>query len=181
MSIQRPSEYYDDIYSREEYKQKYLCNFSESPYFELWKKILPLIPKEIAITDIGCGTGQFAHMILESGYKYLHGFDFSRFAIDQAKKLYTPKLFSVGDATSGPINGEFFVALEIFEHTKDFKIIENIGLGKEIVFTVPDFDDASHVRYFRSITEVVDRYRNYIKFDHIEKFQHWFICKGVTI
>src|SRR3990167_5480233 len=75
----------------------------------------------------------------------------------------------------------FVVCLETLEHTRDFKVIENIGLGKEFIFSLPDFAHPSHVRYFHSVNEIVDRYKNVIKFDYIQKFQSWYICKGTTI
>lgn len=178
MSIDRDSEYYDDIYER--YQEKYSCNYKESEYFPLWEKIITKIPKEIPIIELGCGTGQFAQMLIDQEFKYIRGFDFSEFAIiaAQAVRLDT---FLKRDLTDGKINGDFFIALEIFEHTRDYKIIENIGLGKEIIFTVPDFNDAAHVRYFKSINDVVERYKNVIQFEYIEKFEKWFICKGVII
>lgn len=179
MSIERGSNYYDEIYSKsEEYKKKY----SSSVYYSLWKEVIKLIPPQVVINEIGCGTGQFADFLNGSGYIGGCGFDFSEVAITQAKKLNLQRFkFFVEDCTKVSFTGDFFVCLETFEHTKDFKIIENIGLGKEIVFTVPDFNDPSHVRYFHSINEVVDRYKNVIKFSHVQKFDRWFICKGVTI
>lgn len=182
MSIERGKEYYDDIYSREDYQDKYLCHYSESQYYELWKKIIQKIPNGMPFIELGCGTGQFAKMLADEGFNYLLGIDFSGKAIKIAKKNCPELNFVVADITTSDFNEEsFFVATEVFEHVKDYKLIENIGLGKEIIFTVPDFNDASHVRYFKSVAEIVDRYKNVINFEYIEKFQHWFICKGVTI
>lgn len=181
MSSERDSKYYDEIYLKsEEYKKKY----SNSVYYELWKQVIKLIPTGVHITEIGCGTGQFADFLCGSGFRGYVGFDFSKEAISLTKRLGIEKYgfqFFVQDCTKMLIQGDFILCLETFEHTKDFKIIENIGLGKEIVFTVPDFNDPSHVRYFHSINEVVDRYKNVIKFSHVQKFDRWFICKGVTI
>lgn len=178
MSIERNDEYYDDIYSR--YKEKYECEYKDSEYFPLWSKILSKIPSGMPITELGCGTGQFAKMLIDSGVDYRAGHDFSRYAISVAKKINS-RLFHLTDLTDEECIGDFFIATEILEHTRDYKIIENIGLGREIIFTVPDFNDASHVRYFKSVNDVVMRYFNIINFESVEKFEKWFICKGVTI
>lgn len=177
MSIEREAQYYDKAFST---RAEYGLHYSESVYFELWGKVMNLIP-EVQIIELGCGTGQFAQMLIDSGKEYLAGFDISPVAVRMAKEVNPQGKFIECDLTDADITGDFFIALEIFEHTKDYKIIENIGLGKEIIFTVPDFNDPAHVRYFHSVNEVVERYKNVIRFEHIEKFQSWFICKGVTI
>lgn len=182
MSKERNKQYYDDIYSREEYRDKYLCHYTDSEYFQLWQKVMQKIPHGIPFIELGCGTGQFAKMLSDKGFNYLIGIDFSGEAIASARKNAPELNFVVADITTADYNEEsFFVATEVFEHIKDYKLIENIGLGKEIIFTVPDFNDASHVRYFKSVAELVDRYKNVINFEYIEKFERWFICKGVTI
>lgn len=181
MSIERGKEYYDDIYTRYDYQEKYLCHYSESSYYALWNKVMQKIPHGIPIVELGCGTGQFAKMLSDEGHTYTLGIDFSPIAVRIANEICPECSFIYGDITKAELAGGFFIATEVFEHTKDLKVIENIGLGKEIIFTVPDFNDASHVRYFKSIAEIVDRYKNVINFEYIEKFQHWFICKGVTI
>ena len=119
-------------------------------------------------------------MCIDEGKNYLHGFDFSLEAITiaRAKGLNVCKL---ADITKVKIPDCIIVCLETLEHTKDFKVIENIGLGKEFIFSLPDFNDPAHVRYFHSINEVVNRYKNVIKFEYIQHFQSWFICKGTTI
>lgn len=178
MSAERSSEYYDDIYSR--YPEKYECEYKDSEYFNLWSKVAALIPRGIPIVELGCGTGQFAQMLIDLGVTYQRGFDFSHYAIDLARKRGIGNFQRI-DLIANKVEGDIFLALEILEHCKDYKLIENLGLGKEIIFTVPDFNDASHVRYFHSVNDVVSRYTNVIKFEHIQKFERWFICKGVTI
>jgi SAM-dependent methyltransferase len=184
MSIERPKEYYDEIYKTSD---KYKCAIDKSEYFALWKKVFQWMPiQDTKIIELGCGVGQFAQLLKDNGYENYEGLDFSPIAIIQAKQRNIDNYgFYVHDLTDMPTHTKlgdgFFVALELFEHTKDFKIIENIGLGKEIIFTVPDFNDPAHVRYFHSVNEVVERYKNVIKFEHVQKFEHWYICKGVTI
>lgn len=177
MSIERKAEYYDKVYL---HHPEYGVPYQESPYFDLWQRVMALTP-EVEIVELGCGTGQFARMLFDNQKPYKIGYDISVVAVRMAIETNPTFNFKVLDLCKGPIDGDFFIALEIFEHTKDYRIIENIGLGKEIIFTVPDFNDPAHVRYFHSVNEVVERYKNVIRFSHIEKFMSWFICKGVTV
>lgn len=180
MSIERDSDYYDKIYlESEEYRKSY----SESKYFELWKRVLLLIPKTSHVLDVGCGCGQFAEMIMnEFGCNTYAGYDISKIAIQIAKSkgmecsFTNESLYYITYSKE-----EFIVCMETLEHIDDFKFIQQIPMGVEIVFTVPDFADAAHVRYFKNITEIVHRYERHIDFSHIEKFESWFVCKGVRI
>ena len=184
MSIERGAEYYDKYYSDE--ALSYYKHYSASEYYEMWKKVLALIPNvKIDIFEIGCGPGQFAQMLCEERKEIFYtGIDFSEVAIKEAKRinpaLYT-QLFCKDAYTAKIKNDCMVVSLETFEHLNDFKIIDQIPLGVELIFTIPDFDQPSHVRYFKNIAEIVFRYHQKINFTHIEKFQRWFICKGVTI
>lgn len=178
MSIERDSSYYDKIYATSKEYQK---PYTESAYYELWKKAMELIPKTVGITDLGCGPGQFAKMLFDSGYDKYIGYDFSEMAIIKAKILVPEFNFFCQDVIQNHLVGHFFVALEVFEHTRDFKVIEKLGLGKTIVFSVPDFNDPAHVRYFHSVNEVVDRYKHVILFEYIQKIGSWYLAKGTTI
>lgn len=177
--MEEDSKYYDNYYKNSE---EYRLHYSKCMYYDLWLLILELIPKTGRITELGCGVGQFAKMLFDNGITDYIGYDFSREAIMQANKK-RKHFFVESDLTERVFTSEdkFFVALEIFEHTDDLKIIENMRVGKEIIFSVPDFDYPGHVRFFNSIDEVNDRYKNVIKFESITKFKNWFICKGKTI
>ena len=177
MSIERDPIYYNKIYRE---SSEYKLHYKESVYYQMWKIIILLIPDKTPIIELGCGTGQFAQICIDAGKNYSHGYDFNLEAITIAKEkgLHVCKL---GDITKVIIGDAIIVSLETLEHTRDFKVIENIGLGKEFLFSLPDFNDPAHVRYFHSINNIVDRYKNVIKFEHIQHFQKWFICKGTTI
>lgn len=178
MSIEQKAEYYDQIYRENE---NYSKPHTESPYYQLWKRVLQVIPSGINIIDVGCGTGQFAEMLLADRETVYKGIDISSEAIKIATYVLGEDKCEVASAYDYPINpiGSFVVSLETMEHIDDFRFLNNIPLGVEIVFTVPDFNDPAHVRYFKNITEIVFRYHQKINFSHIEKFERWFICKGV--
>src|SRR3990167_1745213 len=152
MKTPKAKEYYDAYYaSSEEYAKPYLL----CVYYNLWKKVMALINNQ-PLLEAGCGSGQFAKMLEDNNMKEYIGFDFSEQAIRMAKEKSNQQFF-VADALemesySHPHNT--ILLLEILEHTDDYKILSFIESGKEIIFTVPDFDCDSHVRYFETIDAV---------------------------
>jgi len=177
MGVEKSSGHYSDIYkTSEEYKKPY-C---ESLYYDMWKKVIALIPDKMPIIELGCGVGQFAQMCKDKGKDYVFGCDFSEEAIKMCKEKELP--CGVSDITKAQFKFDgCYVALEVFEHiNNDFKVIENIGSGKDIIISLPDFDYPSHVRFFQHKFQIITHYEGRIRFSSIEKHDHWFICKGVT-
>lgn len=171
--------YYNDFYlNSEEYKVKY----TSSIYFTLWGKVIGQLmdipqPK---ILEIGCGSGQFANMLWDLGFKEYTGFDFSETAIEIAKQKSEQKFFVMDALNPESYNFDFnvLIILEVLEHTDDIKILSFISSGTQIIFTVPDFDFESHVRFFKDTSSVERRYEKYINIEHIEKFKSWFLVRG---
>lgn len=179
---EKESNYYDQIYRE---SQSYALPYTASPYYKLWKKVLALIIEKNprSIFEIGCGPGQFARMMLDTikGARYA-GIDFSSIAIDKARVNVpefkeTIQCMDIYTYHIPPDN--LILALEVLEHVDDIKILESLYYGSHIIFTVPDFDDPAHVRYFTDISEIKHRYRHYIDFTFMEKHERWFICSGV--
>lgn len=182
----RGADYYNDVYTR---YNKYTCHYKESVYYPLWKRVLELLIKDVLplsypkVLEVGCGTGQFAHMLYDNGIginNYL-GFDFSEVAVYTANMM-SNQVFFVGDALKPePYNHKYdtVISLEVFEHTDDMKILENIPSGKNIIISVPDFDDPAHIRYFVSNEQVRSQYEKYIQIEVLEKLDRWYILKGV--
>ena len=52
-------------------------------------RIIPYIPENAHILDIGCGNGKLLGYLQEKTNAYIHGFDYSRNAINTAKELYS--------------------------------------------------------------------------------------------
>ena len=177
MGVEKSAGHYSDIYkASEEYKKPY----TESIYFGMWQKVIALIPDKMPIVELGCGVGQFAQMCKDLRKPYLYGCDFSEEAIKMCLAKGLP--CSISDITKDDLKLDgCFIALEVFEHiNNDFKVIENIGSGKDIILSLPDFDYPSHVRYFKDKFQIILHYDGKIRFSHIEKHEHWFICKGKT-
>lgn len=179
---EKESNYYDQIYRE---SQSYALPYTASPYYKLWKKVLALIIEKNprSIFEIGCGTGQFARMMMDT-IKGVHysGIDFSSIAIDKAQ-INVPEFketirkMDIYNYKIPPDN--LILVLEVLEHVDDIKVLQSIPYGSAIIFTVPDFDDPAHVRYFNDITEIKQRYKDCINFTFMEKHERWFICFGI--
>lgn len=56
-------------------------------------------------------------------------------------------------------NADLFIILEVLEHIeRDLDLIKSLPKGKIVIFFVPNMDSAGHVRFFRDIHEVENRY-----------------------
>ena len=152
-------------------KERYQTHYSESIYIDVWLKALEIIirekPKEIL--EVGCGSGQFAQLLFESGIKNYIGFDFSPKGLEVARSL-SPQRFFLGNAYDksnyqdvnnleilGSLEYDLTVCLEVLEHLeKDLEVLENMS-GK-VILSVPNFDSESHLRFFKRDLDAIDRY-----------------------
>lgn len=152
--------WYDSVY--EARPGVYTDHYSESPYFPLWRVISSLVPAEASVLEIGCGTGQLAELLRDSGIRHYTGFDFSSAAVGLARERLPDMQFHVADARKSPlllIEVDVVVCTEVLEHiTEDIEVIERIPSGTRLIATVPDFDSETHVRWFPSATQVERRY-----------------------
>lgn len=173
----KSKEWYDFAYTKStEYAKPYFETF----YYPLWQKVFQLITAS-PILEVGCGSGQFAEMLLDRGLKQYHGFDFSRAAVKIAK-YKSKQSFEIADAlTPDPYKGDYktVIIMEVLEHTDDEKILSFIPIGKEIILTVPDFDYPSHIRFFETEESVRARYEKFMDILHYEKIDKWHIVKGI--
>lgn len=173
----QPAEYYDKVYKD---SPEYNKHWSDSTYLSLWEEIIKLIPhKNEFIIDIGCGVGQFGDFLSDRGYKLYIGYDYSEEAIKKASEKGLQCHVRNVLETQVVFGWQLAMALEIFEHTDDFQILRNIPKGVTIIFSVPEFDDPAHIRHFNSAHQVRGRYSPYIEFEHLFKFEKYYIGKGV--
>ena len=156
-----PSGWYDDVYSHGH--TDYATHYSESRYLPVWEALCERIAPGSSVLEVGCGPGQLAEMMLDRGVGSYVGFDFSPTAIDLARKRLPDRRLEVADArTSDVYSSEKFdvvVATEVLEHIiDDLLVLERVPRGVLVLATVPNFDYASHVRWFVSEEEVRERY-----------------------
>lgn len=150
-----------------------------------WLLFLP----NLKVLDVGCGVGQFAELLFDSGVDptQYQGIDFSKVAIEKAKQR-NPDVFLCKNALE--FNGDFsrFNAvcfLEVLEHIKeDVALLGMVKTGSTVIISVPNYDSSTHVRYFDSVSQVKKRYESVIKFEDHRLFKQGgsqliFLLKGV--
>lgn len=159
---EQPSKWYDEKYRD---SVEYAKSYHESVYYQIWTSIIDRLSadKVKGVLDVGCGSGQFGKMVVDSLKCSYFGVDFSNVAIEMARKMCPEGEFFVADIKSWEgihdTNYDTVVCLEVLEHICDDRIvISNFPLGKRVLLSVPDFDSESHVRYFKSKEDVVKRY-----------------------
>lgn len=168
MRDEKPAGWYDEKYLNSTYTKP----VDQCTYFDLYKSALSMIPrnKRISILDLGCGTGRFAKLVSDAGYKRFTGVDFSKVAIEVAKKYVPEYKFIVSDLFEERVvrlieESEVFVLLEVLEHIeKDIELLEHISPGKLVIFSVPTYFSKSHVRRFLTIKKIHERFGNILDF-----------------
>lgn len=118
--LQRPEEIYEikGVYGDEQ-------KFKDAAH--RLERMLELIAKmklnKAKILDVGCGTGYFAHLVKNLFPKAeVHGFDISKHAIKEGKKLYTDISLKVADAEDVlPYEDEYFDFIISGEHIAHLK------------------------------------------------------------
>ncbi len=138
---ERPAEYYRSIYSG-------AANFDR--YNTIYAKVGTWVG-DGSILDVGCGTAQLSRYV-----KDYVGFDFCEEAIKHTihPRTTVEDLYTFGFKFKYQFN--FVAALEVLEHVDDRRFLAELPKTQELIFSVPSFPDASHVRFY---TEDYLRYR----------------------
>ncbi len=134
--------------------------------------LLPQFKEGDKIIELACGVGYLATLI-DRDYDYI-GIDFSEKVIKKARKLNPNKRFVIGNLLQGAVkslynNDDIFICLEALEHIeKDIEVIKTIPSRCQFIFSVPNRDFTSHVRFFTNKNEIIERYKSIINFDNCE-------------
>jgi SAM-dependent methyltransferase len=174
--------FYNDAFDND---RNYNVHYSSCNYYQLWKDILKLIDVESSIMELGCGVGQFANLLFDTGAENYIGFDFSETAIIKARITNPYMAFVKMDfdkETPDYLQADEIIILETLEHLKDdIGLLKSIPVGKKVLFTVPTFDGTAHERFFTDEKMVLDRYDKL--FDRIEfyPFGNYFVYVGRRI
>ncbi|MBE9141750.1 class I SAM-dependent methyltransferase [Planktothrix mougeotii] len=182
MGTEKDADFYNRVYlTSEKYKRHpELIDY----YYEVWCEGINQIKNYVSqpkhIIDLGCGPGHFA-FLLASNLDILEnyeGYDFSEVAINMAQFLIGKDMrfkFYQQDLRmfDFPQNNNFVVTMfEFLEHiTFDLQLMSKIPVGSWVVFSVPSYDSAGHVRWFNSLEEVENRYEPLIRIENV------YICK----
>ena len=181
MRQDKPAAYYDDYFKNETGSQ---VHYRESFYYVHWTQVISFLRKikDPEILEIGCGTGQFAEYLKDEGFSRYHGFDFSTKAIELARGRVSLD-FHQGDALdSRNYKGQYntVVCLEVLEHIQDdIFILSNLRPFTQIIFSVPNFDAPSHVRWFTSERQIKRRYFRHLDIRGICRVGNIYVCSGV--
>ena len=178
MGRYRKAEYYDKAFQLE----KYNCHYSDTVYYEMWKKVISYLHRSDVILEIGCGTGQFAEMLFDHiDHNSYMGFDFSKVAIQKAIER-NGEYFFLYDARK-PFGGDYntIICLETLEHIdNDIIVLKNLKSGTKFIGSVPIGNDPAHVRVFQTSKSIKKRYRNLINIEEIIEFDiKKFVFKGI--
>lgn len=168
-------ELYDSMYEEGGFQGVYNLAYRHSAYYPLFKQVLRVVSdsKAKSILEVGCGSGAFAHMVMDNTSLDYRGFDFSSVAVEKSKvRTGRDEAFYEGDATSAEAYQgkpyDCIVCTEVLEHVeKDLEAIARWPAGTLCVCSVPNFDADSHVRFFRAEEEVRDRYGSLIDLANI--------------
>lgn len=181
-----------EFYERQVIEQeRWHKHYTESGYYPLWTVIadrIMLAPVN-SILEIACGTGQLALLLRDKGLPKYLGFDFNREAIKSAKEkhknLICPDFdFVVADAFKTEFfdnhNYDAVLCTEFLEHVEgDLEIIEKIRSGTYFYGTVPNYPAPAHVRVFKKINEVTERYAKYFHSFRVDA--HLCSMEGMTL
>lgn len=148
----------------------------QSPWlsvYALTADLLPLPASGVGIADLGCGTGRLAKLLQVQGHARYLGIDFSVARIEEARG-YVPEFdFEVGDLFDETIVNRLqdfgaFAALEVLEHVNgDLDIVRALPSGATVVFSVPNYDSAGHVRTFPTAEAAAERYGELLEIDSL--------------
>ena len=183
MKSEQAAEFYDNIFRTSE---KYRLPPEEMLYYPMWCDVVARIGKGGAVIDLGCGPGQFGEVCITNNITYV-GIDFSSEAIEMARInlgkhpfndswiFLHQNAFNLNDVKPTLTNscGTLWTItlLEICEHlTDDIGLIKEIPLHSPVYISVPNFDSESHVRFFPTMREVIDRYSKVIDITHSKEY-----------
>ena len=158
--------FYDKVFSETAH---YRGPPEDSPYYILWKEILEkLVKGKQRILDIGCGPGQFAELCVAAGHEYV-GLDWSSKAIELAEaRNLDIELYNI-DIEKNPwilkaFSCDLITFIEFMEHVKlDREVLDSVPPCKQVILTVPNYPAHTHVRQFKTLEHVVQRYAPFLK------------------
>jgi 2-polyprenyl-3-methyl-5-hydroxy-6-metoxy-1,4-benzoquinol methylase len=164
-------EAYDSLYLEDDQSYE---NPRKSKYYPLFRRVadIAIMSPITSILEVGCGSGVQAEMLIDANIRYV-GFDFNEIAVKKARARNGQDRHFVADATDPASYRSAYSAIvccEVLEHIdQDLQAIELWKSGVLCICSVPNFDYATHVRYFRSEEEVRARYGKLIDIEWIER------------
>lgn len=183
MGFERSSAYYDAN------TRLHMLPLEKSPWRALYEGAWTLLVgfKGRPLADLGCGTGRFAKLLQGQGWSNYWGVDFSEVRIKEARRYVPGFEFTCEDLLSVHTVSRFcdfevFVLLEVLEHIReDLQLLQSLPPGAAVIFSVPNFDDPAHVRWFSSKAHIVNRYQTILDFSDASWLQLQDASSGKSI
>jgi len=176
--IRQSAGYYDQMFDKGGYGGVYDLPYWHSGYLPLFRGVLGELRRlgSRSVLEVGCGTGAFAHLLMDRTTVPYMGFDFSAVAVEKAReRTGNAGVFFVGDACNRASYlhpYDTIVCTEVLEHVEDdLGAVANWQTGAKCVCSVPNFDAESHVRFFRDEKEVLARYGDQIAIRQIARIR----------
>ena len=171
MSAEREADFYDEALDNPRHAS--WLPLEDTPYRPLFEATARLIPDDLDVVELGCGTGRLAALIAPRLRSYI-GLDFSRRRLGEARH-YAPAIdFRVADLRSDPIPpADLYVANEVLEHlADDLGLLRRLPAGSRVLLSVPSFHADAHVRFFPVWGEARDRYAPLLDIDSEARVEH---------
>jgi SAM-dependent methyltransferase len=141
------------------------AHYTQSRYYFLWAVIADrLRAREAAcVLDLGCGPGQLASLLHDTGIPAYVGIDFSPRRIEQARLVCPDYTFVEADVFATDLletlDYDTVLATEFLEHIEqDHDVLRRLRAGSHFIGTVPNFPASGHVRHFEGAAQVSARY-----------------------
>ena len=133
-------------------------------YELIYAHVMHWLSEEIRprVLECGCGTGALAEQIIRAGYCYA-GFDFSQEALNACHRTVQQRVGLVNaydKATWDTLMADTVIAIEVFEHLDDLRVLAMIPKGTRVIFSVPDFDSYSHLRTYPDLVSIEEYYKD---------------------
>ncbi len=181
---EEPSGYYDHIYM-----SAYRTGVYDTARFDaVYDAVIGYLPKPANILEVGCGVGELGRRLVIRGHTYA-GFDFSPMALAK-HSLTTFSNVWCGDAYDANnwlyLPYDTLVAVEVFEHLDDLRILRFIPPGTHVVFSVPNFSSRSHLRTYPNADAIGKYYKGVLKIADVTRVDMQddkviFVCDAVRI
>ncbi len=189
--------YYNKVYVRAESKGGY----DTERYNEVYNIVMNHISDasnamgQPPIVECGCGTGALAERIIHAGYSYA-GFDFSQEAINQCHWLvrrqvglcdaYKASTWRTLYPARRDTDATIVVAVEVFEHLDDLRVLKMIPQGTRVIFSVPDFNSESHLRTYSGYASIIQYYDGVLDMQSVRRVQTQpekaiYVCDSIKI
>lgn len=160
-------DWYDEVMVEE--GSPAMLPLEQSPWQSTYEEIAKLLDAHEPVVDLGCGTGRFIELLQRRGhYGPITGVDWAGSALEEAQRYITVAGAPV-ELVEQDLNewqpdpnragGTVYVCTEVLEHLDDdLGLVARVPPGHRLLFSVPNFDSESHVRVFRTVGSVWERY-----------------------